>query len=300
MKLVHYYTPDRGPQWGLAESDNVYHLTTDDACGGAFLASLLQWPHPLVVLQESYGALAHGEHLSLAALMDAPAARDAAHLLAPIDKQEIWAAGVTYLRSRDARMEESEGAARFYDKVYDAERPELFYKGGASRVSGPNAPIRIRADAEWNVPEPEITLLISPRGEIVGHTLGNDVSSRDIEGENPLYLPQAKVYRQSSALGPVITLGGHEGEPHRNLDLALRIERGGQTIFEGSANTGQMKRQFGELTRWLCRENEYPHGVFLMTGTCLVPEDFTLEPGDVVEISSPEVGMLRNSVVQGE
>jgi 2-dehydro-3-deoxy-D-arabinonate dehydratase len=217
----------------------------------------------------------------------------------PLDRQEVWAAGVTYLRSKEARMEESEGGGSFYDRVYVAERPELFLKATPSRVVGWGGRIRIRRDAAWNVPEPEVALVISAALKIVGYTIGNDVSSRDIEGENPLYLPQAKVYRECCALGPVILLE-EEARGHRNFDVRLTIERRGEAIFRGETSTSQMKRRFDELVAYLGRDNLFPDGVFLLTGTGIVPpDDFTLAAGDVVAIEVPGIGTLRNPVVQG-
>jgi 2-dehydro-3-deoxy-D-arabinonate dehydratase len=297
MKLIRYYVPLQGEAWALVEEDRLIPLATAE--GGAFLAALLQWPDPFSILRQAAQAAPQPAPVSLAELLQAQPDAGTPHLLAPLDLQEVWAAGVTYQRSKVARMEESEGAARFYDMVYDAERPELFFKGMASRVSGPGAPVRIRRDARWNVPEPEVALLVSPRLQILGYTLGNDMSSRDIEGENPLYLPQAKVYRQACGLGPAILL---ETEPrdHRELEIALEIERDGTVAFSGTTSSGQMKRRFAELVEWLGRDNLFPHGVFLLTGTGLVPgDDFTLRPGDTVRITVPEIGTLHNTVVQG-
>jgi 2-dehydro-3-deoxy-D-arabinonate dehydratase len=299
MNLLHYYLPGEGALWGVMEFDRVYPLASDAGSGGAFLASLLQWPDPALTLLESYATVAHGPGVSFEALAAAAPDPTVPHLLPPLDLQEVWAAGVTYQRSKTARMEESQGAARFYDMVYDAARPELFFKGGASRVSGPNAPVRIRTDAEWNVPEPEVALLLSSRLKIVGYTIGNDMSSRDIEGANPLYLPQAKVYRQACGLGPVIFIENTPQE-HRAFDLSLTIERGGAPVFSGQTSTTQMKRRYSELVEWLGRDNVFPHGAFLLTGTGIVPkDDFTLAAGDVVSITIPEIGTLRNLVVQG-
>ena len=299
MKLVHYSSPGQGSTWGLMQEDRVHPLATDQASGGSFLSTLLGWPDPVAVLSEAYDGISRGVSIPFHDLLGAPPDPNTPHLLAPVDRQEVWAAGVTYLRSKVARMEESEGAARFYDLVYDAERPELFLKATPSRVSGPNAPVRIREDALWNVPEPEVALLLSRHLRLVGYTVGNDVSSRDIEGENPLYLPQAKVYRQCCGLGPVILL--EPGQPeHRELEIRLSIERAGAVAFEGRTSSGQMKRRFADLAGWLGRDNVFPNGVFLLTGTGLVPgDDFTLQPGDVVSITIPEVGTLRNPVVQG-
>jgi 2-dehydro-3-deoxy-D-arabinonate dehydratase len=228
-----------------------------------------------------------------------PVSLDEAILLPPIDRQEVWAAGVTYKRSRAARMEESEGAARFYDLVYEAARPELFFKAMPQRVVGPDRPIRIRADGKWNVPEPELVLVLNSRLQIVGYTIGNDVSCRDIEGENPLYLPQAKVYDQSCALGPCITLT--IGMPPREkIGIRMTIERGIKTVFEGTTSIAQMARTFEDLIDYLGRDNTYRDGVYLFTGTGIVPDaSFTLQPGDVVDIAIDGIGTLVNTVIQG-
>ncbi|MBN1247485.1 MAG: fumarylacetoacetate hydrolase family protein [Anaerolineae bacterium] len=214
--------------------------------------------------------------------------------LAPVElMHEVWASGVTYLRSRDARQAESE-SGDIYARVYEAERPELFMKAVGWRVMGPEDEIRVRPDSNWNVPEPELTLVINRYQEIVGYTAGNDVSSRSIEGANPLYLPQAKVYRGSCALGPGIRLAS-PGDM-RDLPIALRITRDGAVAFEGQTSTAQMKRTFEDLVSYLCRELPFPRGVFLMTGTGLVPPDeFTLQPGDVVRVVVGEL-VLENRV----
>jgi 2-dehydro-3-deoxy-D-arabinonate dehydratase len=225
---------------------------------------------------------------------DPPAA---AELLAPVEEQEVWAAGVTYFRSRTARMEEAHdaGGGRFYDLVYAAERPELFFKAAAWRVVGPGGTVRIRADARWNVPEPEVALLISPGGRIVGYTAGNDMSSRDIEGENPLYLPQAKVYDGSCALGPAILLSSEP--PAAATRIRLEIRRAGAVVFEGSTALSEMKRDFATLVRFLYRETSFPNGCILLTGTGIVPPDsFTLEHGDETLISVDGIGTLHNVV----
>ena len=240
-----------------------------------------------------------------AAVVEASEQRDAAiplgevQLLAPIDRQEVWAAGVTYKRSQTARMEESEASASCYDLVYRSDRPELFLKATPHRVSGPGEPLRIRWDASWNVPEPELALVITRDKRLVGFTIGNDMSSRDIEGENPLYLPQAKVYNQCAGLGPCITL--REAMPSREESgIRLKIERAGETIFEGETNVDQMARSFEDLIDYLCREQTFPDGVILMTGTGVVPDnDFTLQDGDTVHISIDGIGTLTNPIVQG-
>ena len=223
-----------------------------------------------------------------------PAANE---ILAPIGTQEVWAAGVTYYRSRSARIEESKdaGGGTFYDRVYSAERPELFFKATARRVIGPGSNIRIRTDATWSVPEPELTLVINPNAEIVGYTIGNDMSSRDIEGENPLYLPQAKVYDGSCALGPCVLLA--DGPLPKTTTISVNIKRDGSVVFAGSTSIAEIKREFTELVSYLFRDNTFPTGACLMTGTGVVPEDdFTLAHGDVVEIAIDGIGTLSNTV----
>lgn len=218
-------------------------------------------------------------------------------LQAPIGSQEVWAAGVTYMRSRDARMEESRdsGGASFYDKVYEAERPELFFKSLPHRVAAHGEKVYIRRDSSWNVPEPELTLFINTRGNIQGYTIGNDMSSRSIEGENPLYLPQAKVYDRSAALGPGLYI---PAEPiTRDTVIRMSIRRGADLVYRGEVPISQIKRSLTDLAGWLYRESDFPAGCFLMTGTCLVPaNDFTLQEGDNVEISIDGIGTLNNSV----
>jgi 2-dehydro-3-deoxy-D-arabinonate dehydratase len=220
-------------------------------------------------------------------------------LRAPIDRQEVWAAGVTYIRSRKARMEESADASTFYDKVYEAPRPELFFKATPNRVAGPCDAVRIRQDTKWSVPEPELALVLNSRLRLVGFTVGNDMSARDIEGENPLYLPQAKVYDGCCALGPCITLA--EAMPSREqTGIRLVIRRGGHAVFEGSTDLTKMARTFEDLIAWVARDNHFPHGLFLLTGTGIVPpDDFSLAAGDEVEISIDGIGTLSNPVVQG-
>jgi 2-dehydro-3-deoxy-D-arabinonate dehydratase len=217
-------------------------------------------------------------------------------LRAPIDQQEVWAAGVTYKRSQEARERESVGAARFYDLVYSAARPELFVKAPHYRVVGPGAPVHIRRDSKWNVPEPELALVISPALKLVGFTIGNDMSSRDIEGENPLYLPQAKVYDGACAIGPCITLV--EAMPKADdTNIRLTIERAGKPAFDGSTKVSAMKRSFEELIDWLGKETSFPNGAILLTGTGVVPpDDFTLAAGDVVHIDITDIGRLTNPV----
>jgi 2-dehydro-3-deoxy-D-arabinonate dehydratase len=215
-------------------------------------------------------------------------------LAAPLDVQEVWASGVTYLRSKIARIEESAGGGDFYDLVYQAERPELFFKSMAHRVVGNGQPVRIRRDSAWNVPEPELALVLSAAGMIVGYTIGNDMSSRSIEGENPLYLPQAKVYDGSCSLGPGILL--HDGNEIPR-DIHMIINRQGSAVFEGTTSTTRIRRPLTELADYLFREMTFSNGVFLLTGTGIVPpDDFTLHPGDKVSITIEGIGTLENIV----
>jgi 2-dehydro-3-deoxy-D-arabinonate dehydratase len=221
-----------------------------------------------------------------------------AEILAPIGSQEVWAAGVTYYRSRDARMEESKsaGGGDFYDRVYHAERPELFFKATAHRVVGQGGKVAIRKDAKWSVPEPELVLLISPAGKILGYTIGNDMSSRDIEGENPLYLPQAKVYSRSCALGPCVLVSSVALSP--STEIRIEILRAGATEFSGSVLLSAMKREPATLVEYLYRDNSFPNGCYLFTGTGIVPPDsFTLKLGDEIRIAIEGIGMLTNIVV---
>jgi 2-dehydro-3-deoxy-D-arabinonate dehydratase len=227
----------------------------------------------------------------------APAIDSPERFLAPIDNQEVWAAGVTYLRSREARREESKKAqgSDFYDRVYEAERPELFFKSPGYRVIGPGGEVRIRADSQWNVPEPELTLLISASGKMTGYTIGNDMSSRDIEGENPLYLPQAKFYDGSCAVGPCILLAEAPLPPETTI--SIRIVREGVEIFTGSTAISKIKRELAMLVEYLYRETTFRHGCFLMTGTGVVPPDsFTLKSGDKIAITIEQIGTLVNTV----
>ncbi|MGH9605000.1 MAG: fumarylacetoacetate hydrolase family protein [Terracidiphilus sp.] len=255
--------------------------------------------------QDSWDALVCREDLykyllSIAERSEPAADFSAAQIQAPIGSQEVWAAGVTYYRSRNARMEEakSAGGGDFYDRVYSAERPELFFKSTAARVVGPGGKVRIRADASWSVPEPELTVLFNARGQIVGYTIGNDMSSRDIEGENPLYLPQAKVYDGSCALGPCILVTPDPLPP--STAIGIEILRNGRAEFSGATTLAELKRAPAALGAWLFRETSFPAGVFLMTGTGIVPPDsFTLAPGDRVRIAIDPIGTLENEVTRG-
>ena len=247
--------------------------------------ALLQNAAPLALLQE---------HAARAKETDATTPQV---LLPPIGSQDVWAAGVTYFRSRDARMDEARdsGGATFYDRVYEAERPELFFKSTPSRVVGPGGAVRIRKDAAWSGPEPELVLVINAAGRVVGYTVGNDMSSRDIEGENPLYLPQAKVYDGSCALGPGLLFTDTPLPPTTTIRLTIR--RGGAAVFEGETTTGQIKRGIDELAGWLYRETTFPAGAYLFTGPGNVPPDaFTLAAGDEIAIGIDGIGTLTNTV----
>ncbi len=285
MKVAKCSPSDGPPRLALVEDDSLLLLPADDQ-SPATLFDLFEDGDPRGRLAALAGRATQRRPLSEVAL------------LPPIDRQEVWAAGVTYVRSRAARMEESEAAASCYDRVYVSPRPELFFKATPHRVAGPGQPLRIRRDAAWNVPEPELTLVLNSRLSIVGYTIGNDMSSRDIEGENPLYLPQAKVYDACCGLGPWIVLADNFDATAAEIELTVR--RGGQTTFTGNTNTSQMARTGEELVEWLSRDNSFPTGAFLLTGTGIVPDpDFTLAAGDEVEIRIVGIGTLRNKIVQG-
>jgi 2-dehydro-3-deoxy-D-arabinonate dehydratase len=249
-------------------------------------------------LDDDWDALVNREDLAgYLRTADGRAAAAAARPLAPIGGQEVWAAGVTYFRSRAARMEESKtsGGGSFYDAVYSAARPELFFKAAPWRVRASGETVCIRSDARWSVPEPELALVINQRGGIVGYTIGNDMSSRDIEGENPLYLPQAKIYDGACALGPAMLVS--EGPLPADTPITITIVRAGTAVFEGSTSLRQMRRTPEELVRYLYCETSFPHGAVLLTGTGVVPpDDFTLQAGDAISITIPPIGTLENLV----
>ena len=268
----------------MIENDIAYPLSVSRHPTVRSLADLLALPNPCETARNIVDP----------AIAPEPAA--GLTYLAPIDRQEIWAAGVTYKRSKIARQEESVGAAQFYDKVYSAPRPELFMKATPERVVNPGDPIRVRSDSTWSEPEPELTLVISADMRIVGYTVGNDVSARDIEGENPLYLPQAKIYAKSCALGPVITPVA-DMPKLSETEIRLVIRRAAAVAFEGSTSLEMMARTPESLVEWLGKENEFPHGVLLLTGTGIVPPDaFTLKTGDEVSITITGIGTLTNPV----
>lgn len=258
----------------------------------------IRWMAELLDAQDAVSAVraarnkaraSHGDLLAGHALADIT-------LLPPVERQEVWAAGVTYLRSKTARMEESDFSATAYDRVYEAERPEIFFKSLGEKAVGPGDTVGIRSDARWNVPEPELALVMNARGIVVGCTIGNDMSSRDIEGENLLYLPQAKVYDRSCSLGPWITLVADE-TTIRTWTIAIAIARGSRDVFCGQTGVDKIKRSFADLTGHLWRSQSFPHGVVLLTGTGVVPdESLTLLPGDRVSITISGIGTLDNTV----
>ncbi|MEO8360339.1 MAG: fumarylacetoacetate hydrolase family protein [Vicinamibacteria bacterium] len=284
MKLCRFQTNQSAPRIGLIPDDQtVLDLT---AAGVDRMLPLL-------------------ESDTLAAELQAFAKQDLPRLpladvtlLTPVEQQEVWAAGVTYLRSKTARMEESDFSASAYDRVYDAERPEVFFKSLPQKVVAPGGGVGIRKDSRWNVPEPELALVVNSRGAIVGYTIGNDMSSRDIEGENLLYLPQAKTYHRSCAVGPWITVGESEEEA-RGWTITVSILRNGSEVFSGETSVGQLKRSFTDLTEFLCRSQVFPSGAVLLTGTGVVPpDDFTLQVQDVVRIDISGIGTLQNHVIE--
>jgi 2-dehydro-3-deoxy-D-arabinonate dehydratase len=282
MKLCRFALSDRDVRVGAIDDDGA--LRDLSAAGVIHLEPILESADPLAAV-------------TAALRSDLPRLDPGSvRLCAPVEHQEIWAAGVTYLRSKAARMEESDFSATAYDRVYSAPRPEIFFKSLAAKVVPTGEPVGIRRDARWSVPEPELALVLNSRGQLVGCTAGNDMSSRDIEGENLLYLPQAKIYDRSCALGPWITLVSSE-EMIRQWRIRVRIQRGTDVAFSGETSVRLIKRSFTELAEYLFRSQKFPHGAVLLTGTGVVPPDsFTLQAGDVVDVEIDGIGTLRNPV----
>jgi 2-dehydro-3-deoxy-D-arabinonate dehydratase len=280
--IVRVLASDGAPKVGMLAGNTITLLNVDS------LASLLALP-----LAEIRG-ICQASHAKTVPAADV-------RLLAPVDgRTEVWAAGVTYERSRDARMTESEESADVYDRVYAAQRPELFFKSAAWRVSGPGAPVSVRADSTIDVPEPELAVVLNAGNEIVGYTICNDMSSRSIEGQNPLYLPQAKIYLGGCALGPSVRPAWEIPDPYA-LTIELTIRRGHEAAWTGKASTAALHRRIDELAGYLFREDEFPAGAVLSTGTSLVPDlPFTLQPGDEIRIAIPGIGVLVNPVVRGK
>jgi 2-dehydro-3-deoxy-D-arabinonate dehydratase len=294
MKLVRFYIPGQGARLGQQIGETVYDLSSFKSAP----ATLTDWLQtsaavpgvvwPAVSNLDGLAAYPYAD-------LDRAPSPEAPHLLPPVDRQEVWAAGVTYAWSREARVREAT-SKEIYVKVYEAERPELFFKALPEKVVGPHDWVGIRGDSQWNVPEPELALVLNPKMQIVGFTVGNDMSSRDIEGENPLYLPQAKVYRHSCALGPTIAVAD-EWFDATSLEIQLTIQRDGSTVFQGETNTEKIHRSLDELAGYLGRYNDFPYGAVLLTGTGIVPgDDFTLADGDVVSIEIEGIGVLNNPV----
>jgi 2-dehydro-3-deoxy-D-arabinonate dehydratase len=283
MKLCRFLTSQREPHVGLITGENQVLDLSD--VGVNNLTSLLEAESVLEKLK------------TLSQRTMARFSLNQIQLLRSIERQEVWAAGVTYLRSKNARMEESNFSANAYDRVYSAQRPEIFFKSLSEKVVGPSEPVGIRMDAQWNVPEPELALVINSQGTIVGYTIGNDMSSRDIEGENLLYLPQAKIYHRSCSIGPCILVGPTETVA-RTWTITLQIYRGGEIVFEGQTTVNQIKRSFEELVSYLYRSQHFPHGAVLLTGTGIVPGDgFTLQADDRTRIEVNGIGVLENTVI---
>ena len=293
--LIRYFQPGDGPRLGVQRGDTVHDISHcfpalvdvfRDSCGDV----------SGLIAAVSRAADDSGRTFP-ASDLDNPPAADVPHWLPPVDEQEIWAAGVTYIRSREARQEESADGGDVYARVYDAERPEIFFKASSKNTVGHLDAAGIRADSRWNVPEPELGLVVNPAMEMLGFTIGNDMSSRDIEGANPLYLPQAKVYTASCALGPGILLA--PSDDWLDTTIRLVISRAGADIFSDSISTDQIKRRIPELIDYLGRSNTYPGGAILLTGAGIVPDvDFTLQPDDSVTITIDGIGTLQNRVIE--
>ncbi|WP_067927615.1 fumarylacetoacetate hydrolase family protein [Alicyclobacillus shizuokensis] len=291
IRTLRYLDPSDGRvQLGLLEGDDVYSITRQ----------IPEWTCPIdmwrvltvlgVPLASAVQRLLQGPALSFIDL------ERGGRLLPPVACPEVWASGVTYERSRDARNAETQLQDSVYDRVYIAERPELFFKSTYRRLVAPEQPLSLRSDSHWMVPEPELSVVVGERGEVIGWTIGNDLSSRDIEGENPLYLPQAKVFANSCAFGPVLLWNTGSERPH-DWRVRMTIHRDGASVFSGDIAVNQLHRGVDELIAYLLRDNPILDGTVLMTGTGIVPPDeFTLAPGDVVEISVDEIGTLRNPV----
>lgn len=287
MRIIRFLNEEQQPQLAaVTEQDHVYSLPYESI---------------LTVVEEAKRRNITPLELINGVIKDSlPLNLEALRLLVPIEAPEVWAAGVTYEKSRNERNFEATGgkstAETFYDKVYEATRPELFMKSTRERTVGPDQDVYLRSDSNWQIPEAELGLVVNHQGEILGYTIGNDMSCRDIEGENPLYLPQAKIWRHSCSIGPSVLLAEAVSDPYQ-FQIILRIYREGTKVFEDTATTGQLKRKFEELVHYLVRENTVFDGTVLLTGTCIVPpHDFTLKDGDRIEIEIPGIGTLSNPV----
>jgi len=300
LRVVRVRTPRGGARLGVAVGDEVALLRVRGYGGGRGFLSLIRdaekrGVEPSKYLEDLVWRSGGGRRLRYSDLEAGPVG--GYRLLIPVVPPEVWGAGVTYLRSRDAREVETR-IKGIYDYVYEAPRPEIFFKATPSRCVGPGEVAYIRGDSSWSVPEPELALILDARHRIIGFTVGNDLSARDIEGENPLYLPQAKIYRGCCALGPAIALPGSIGDP-KNLRVEMRVVRGGEVVFRGSTSTAYLKRSLEELVEYLTRCNVVPGGAVLLTGTGIVPpDDFALKSGDIVEVEVENIGVLRNRIEQ--
>jgi 2-dehydro-3-deoxy-D-arabinonate dehydratase len=300
MRICRFWEPKLGPRLGLVEGEEVIDLTTLDPRGCEDLSSWLNQDDPVAYLQDIAELARRSRARIHIRELDHRPNSSIRHMLLPLDTQEIWAAGVTYERKKHSIMEESRIGGSFYDDVFDAVRPQLIFKATPSRASGPNDDICIRQDSQWTVPECELALIISPAMEVVGYTCGNDVSARDIEGENPLYIQQAKTYVGCCALGPVIAIA-ESSEVLSDIDIDMVVIRDGMALFRDDTNTSEMRRPLDSIVDALGMGNDFSEGVCLLTGSGVVPPtEFSLEVGDVVEITVRNVGTLRNTVVQHE
>lgn len=292
VKTVRFRDEETGsPRLGVWEGAEVYDLT----------AVVPRWTDPLSAWEAARAFGLDAEVALRQAMASAPVLAweqlvTQGRVLPPIAAEEVWAAGVTYERSREARNTETKLKDSVYDRVYDAERPELFFKATERRLTAPFAAVGLRSDSSWMVPEPELAVAVTRRGDIVGWTLGNDMSSRDIEGENPLYLPQAKIFNGSCSIGPALLWHSGEVDPF-SWTMSMRICRQGQEVYRGETSIRTLRRPPAELIQYLIRDNAVPDGTVLLTGTGIVPPDeFSLQAGDVIDIEVPEIGILRNSV----
>ena len=296
MRLARFWVPGQGPRLGVCEGETVRALRSPDSSPFESFEALIQRADGAHRLTDTVSQLLTPGPVYSYRELDRPPSPEAPHLLLPVVPAEVWAAGVTYERSREARLAETTTVG-IYDKIYDAERPELFLKATASRCVGPNAPIGIRVDSRWTVPEPELAVVLDAEGTVLGYTLGNDMSARDIEGENPLYLPQTKIYRACCSIGPTILVTDEPVEGR--LTLWCRIERQGREVFRGEVSTSRLRRPVAELITYLRRANDIPALTVLLTGTGIVPPDeFACEQDDLIEIGAGEIGILRNRTVR--
>ena len=297
MRVARFWVPGSGQRLGVCENGGVHELISSGGVPLESLEGLVQSARRAgLTVRDAVRRMLGGGQTYAYRDLDRVPQQDSPHLLLPVVPPEVWAAGVTYERSREARLAETTTVG-IYDKIYEAERPELFFKATPSRCVGPNVPVGIRVDSRWTVPEPELGVVLDTDGGILGYTLGNDMSARDIEGENPLYLPQTKIYRACCSLGPVVLMSDTPIEGH--LRLWCRILRQDREVFRGETTTRRLRRPIPELVAYLRRANDIPPMTVLLTGTGIVPpDDFACEEGDIVEIGADEIGVLKNSTIR--